>query len=207
MSSNPHCPPLTVLRDFCIAEGYRTTATNGKNLLTVSSRGFSMNPSRNFVRKLTLTPESAESVSSCAVLSGSRQERTCSAEDIGTMPNLHLPEGASQYPPRVKHPNGLHPNEAEDRYRAKVPKTLRSVLWENLSSLMEEKKTNMWRLSIDAKVSPATVHKLREKQTSPRLDVLEAIAGALGVEVWQRFSTRCRTNSSGLKRMRSRDLF
>ena len=178
---------MSVLGDFCVEEGYlaNTTAMNGKNLFTVSRRGLSMNPRRNLVKKLSLAPESAANSLICAVLSGSKQARTVSAEDIGTMPHLHLTEGASQYPMRVKPRVDLHLTEAEARYRAKVPKSLKSVLWENLSVLMEERKTNMWRLSIDAKVSPATVHKLREKQTAPRLDVLEAIASALDVEVWQ----------------------
>jgi transcriptional regulator with XRE-family HTH domain len=66
-----------------------------------------------------------------------------------------------------------------------VPKKLKDVLWENIAALIERRRTNPWRLSIDAKIGPATMSRLKADGPSPRLDVLERVADALGVEVWQ----------------------
>jgi DNA-binding Xre family transcriptional regulator len=66
-----------------------------------------------------------------------------------------------------------------------VPKKLKDVLWENISALIEARQTNARRVSVEAKIGAATMHRLKSEGTSARLDVLERVADALNVEPWQ----------------------
>lgn len=66
-----------------------------------------------------------------------------------------------------------------------MPKNSKTVLWENIEALMTAKGTNARRVAALAKVSSATVHKLKDKSVSPRLDVMDAIARVLGVPTWR----------------------
>lgn len=63
----------------------------------------------------------------------------------------------------------------------------RSKLWPRIHALMVQRygAENQNRLARDARVGVATVSRIKNADTSVGLDVLERIAGALGVEAWQ----------------------
>jgi transcriptional regulator with XRE-family HTH domain len=157
----------------------------GEKARTVSMRGLRMNPNRIFTRVEKPTPHLAASHMSCAVVSGQSAACISSMDGQESMSNLPSMQAASQAPGTFSAIKVLPLTQAEARYRAAVPKTLKTVLADNIAGYMAAKKTNAWRLAIDAKVSGATVHRIQAKMTSPRLDVLESIAHALGVEPWQ----------------------
>lgn len=63
----------------------------------------------------------------------------------------------------------------------------KTILWQNVLTLMKMRygKKNMGRLAEMAHVGPATMTRLKEQKTSIGTEVLEQIAQALEVEVWQ----------------------
>lgn len=63
----------------------------------------------------------------------------------------------------------------------------KEVLWANVSRLMCKKygKENLTRLATEAKIGPGSATRIKDRQTSVGLDVLDSVASALGVEPWQ----------------------
>jgi transcriptional regulator with XRE-family HTH domain len=151
----------------------------GMNARTVSMRGLELKPSRNLTRVLkpTFPSVNSESRRSWAVLNGASVARICSIGEHEIIPNVPAIEQRSQAL--------CSPSEQEARYRARVPKKLKDVLWENIAALLEARQTNARRVAAEAKIGPATMHRLKSEGTSARLDVLERVADALNVEVWQ----------------------
>jgi transcriptional regulator with XRE-family HTH domain len=157
----------------------------GANPRTVSMRGLGLNPSRIFTSVEKPTPDFLASHASCAVLRGASSAWMVSMDGHESITHLPRKQGECQAPGTISAIKVLPLTQAEARYRAQVPKTLKTVLADNIAAYMAARKTNAWRLAIDARVSGATVHRIQAKMTSPRLDVLESIAHALGVEPWQ----------------------
>lgn len=61
------------------------------------------------------------------------------------------------------------------------------VLWANVSALMLHhwKEENINRLAREAKIGPATVQRMKDQETTIRLDTIEKVAGVFGLRSWQ----------------------
>lgn len=68
-----------------------------------------------------------------------------------------------------------------------TPVDLRPILWSNVESLMRHRwgSTSRQRLADLAEVGPATIQRIAALQVSTGIDVVAAIANALGVHPWQ----------------------
>jgi transcriptional regulator with XRE-family HTH domain len=63
----------------------------------------------------------------------------------------------------------------------------RSVLWTNVTALMLVKygEENLTRLARDTKIGPGTSSRMKQQETSVRVDTLEKIASFFEIEPWQ----------------------
>ena len=61
------------------------------------------------------------------------------------------------------------------------------VLWQNVSALMRHHwgSDNLTKLSREAKIGPGTATRIKEMQTSVGLDVVDRVAEAFDLEMWQ----------------------
>jgi transcriptional regulator with XRE-family HTH domain len=61
------------------------------------------------------------------------------------------------------------------------------VLWENVSALMQKHfgRENLTRLARETKCGPGTATRIKERETSVGIDVLEKIASAFNLQPWQ----------------------
>jgi len=66
------------------------------------------------------------------------------------------------------------------------PSYSKRVLWRNVSLCMREKygRENITRLSKEAQVGPATIHRIKTAETSVGLEVLDRIAAVFELEPW-----------------------
>jgi transcriptional regulator with XRE-family HTH domain len=70
------------------------------------------------------------------------------------------------------------------RPKHKPPK---QILWESVLSLMRQEfgRENLTKLVGKAKIGPGTASRIKNRDTSVGLDVLEKVASAFGVQPWQ----------------------
>jgi len=62
----------------------------------------------------------------------------------------------------------------------------KAVLWRNVTALMVHHwgKENLSQLSRTAKIGLASCTRMKEQKTSVGLDILDAVAGAFGLQAW-----------------------
>lgn len=71
-------------------------------------------------------------------------------------------------------------------YRVKMPAAdPNTYLWRNICALMGAENPSIDVVTARVKVGRGTVQRIKEGNTGTRLDIVHAIAVALGVEVWQ----------------------
>lgn len=85
---------------------------------------------------------------------------------------------------RLCQPNSVGNFQYRIRMAEKDPKI---ILWENAQTLMKDRygAVILARLAEDANLAPANMTRLKQAKTSTGMDIVAAIAKALGVEVWQ----------------------
>lgn len=65
------------------------------------------------------------------------------------------------------------------------PQNPRTVLAQNLKALMAHGDVNQSQLGRKADIAPTTVGRILKEKHAPDVDTLGALAGALGITVWQ----------------------
>lgn len=64
-------------------------------------------------------------------------------------------------------------------------KDARDVLADNVAAHIKAMDTNAWQFALQAKVGPAFIGRIKDRDTNPRLDLLVKIAAFVKVPVWQ----------------------
>lgn len=152
-----------------------TADKNGANLRTVSIPGLAVSPVLILTKVPNPTPERSASLSICSYVNAESQALTSDAAGS----RLSFIDADSSRFERFCLPL----SEGVTSYSSGMGKAT-SLLWANISSRMDELKTNSWQLAIKAGVGPATLQRIKDGETSTRLDRVAAIAKGLGVPTW-----------------------
>ena len=164
-----------------MSQAVLTADRKGTNLRTVSIPGFAVSPVLILTKVPKPTPESSASLSICSYVKAESHAFTSDAAgsrlsfmgvDSSRFERLCLPI-----------------SEGVTSYSSDMGKTT-SLLWANINNRMAELKTNSWQLAIKAGVGAATLQRIKDGETSTRLDKVTDIAGALGVPAWRLLQPR-----------------